>query len=54
LTSIYSRADGVVRWDRCIVPDADCVEVTGSHMGLVFNRAAYRAIAETLPLPELV
>jgi hypothetical protein len=42
-----------VRWERQIVPYADCVEVTGSHIGLIFNRQAYRAIAAALALPEL-
>ena len=53
LTSIYTQADGVVRWQRCVVPYANCVEVTGSHTGLVFNRAAYAAIAAALIAPEL-
>ena len=53
MTSIYSRGDGVVRWEGCIVPYADCVEVTGSHTGLIFNRKAYRAIAAALAQPEL-
>jgi pimeloyl-ACP methyl ester carboxylesterase len=53
LTSIYSRGDGVVRWQQQIVPEAECVEVTGSHVGLVFNRKAYRAIAAALGKPEL-
>jgi pimeloyl-ACP methyl ester carboxylesterase len=53
LTSIYSRGDGVVRWSAAVVPYADCVEVTGSHIGLVFNRKAYRAIATALAQPEL-
>jgi triacylglycerol lipase len=53
LTSIYSKADGVVRWERCVVPYADCVEVTGSHTGLIFNRKAYAAIAAALAAPEL-
>jgi len=48
LTSIYSRGDGVVWWEACLVPYARCVEVTGSHVGLAFNRKAYRVIAETL------
>jgi triacylglycerol lipase len=48
LTSIYSRGDGVVRWRACIVDYADCVEVTGSHVGLAFNRKSYRAVAEAL------
>src|SRR2546421_5103984 len=48
LTSIYSRGDGVVRWEAQLVPYADCVEVTGSHVGLIFNRKSYRAIAAAL------
>jgi triacylglycerol lipase len=53
LTSIYSKGDGVVRWQSQLVPYADCVEVTGSHVGLVFNRKSYRAIAAALATPEL-
>lgn len=48
LTSIYSKGDGVVRWQSCVVPYARCVEVRGSHVGLAFNRFAYREIARTL------
>ncbi len=48
LTSIYSKGDGVVRWRSCVVPYADNVEVTGSHVGLAFNRKSYRAIAHAL------
>jgi triacylglycerol lipase len=53
LTSIYSKGDGVVHWERSIVDEAECVEVTGSHVGLMANRKAYRVIAEALALPEL-
>jgi triacylglycerol lipase len=53
LTSIYSRGDGVVHWQCQIVPGADCIEVTGSHVGLIFNRKVYRAVADTLARPEL-
>ena len=53
LTSIYSKGDGVVRWERAIVEEADCVEVSGSHVGLMANRKAYRVIAEALARPEL-
>jgi triacylglycerol lipase len=52
LTSIYSKGDGVVRWQGCIVPYASAVEVSGSHVGLVFNRKVYRAIATALAAPE--
>jgi triacylglycerol lipase len=53
LTSIYSKGDGVVRWQAQLVPYAACVEVTGSHVGLIFNRKSYRAIAMALAAPEL-
>jgi pimeloyl-ACP methyl ester carboxylesterase len=53
LTSIYSKGDGVVRWERAIVEEADCVEVTGSHVGLMANRKSYRVIAGALAKPEL-
>jgi pimeloyl-ACP methyl ester carboxylesterase len=52
-TSVYSKGDGVVRWEGSAVAEADCVEVTGSHTGLVFNRSAYHAIAAALAKPEL-
>ena len=48
LTSIYSREDGVVWWEACVVPYARNVEVTGSHVGLACNRKAYRAVADAL------
>jgi triacylglycerol lipase len=53
LTSIYSRGDGVIRWQAALVPYAECVEVTGSHVGLIFNRKTYRAIATALAASEL-
>jgi pimeloyl-ACP methyl ester carboxylesterase len=53
LTSIYSKEDGVVRWQAALVPYGTCVEVTGSHVGLIFNRKTYRAIATALADPEL-
>ncbi|MGB0091920.1 MAG: alpha/beta hydrolase, partial [Solirubrobacteraceae bacterium] len=53
LTSIYSKGDGVVHWQCQIIPHADCIEVTGSHVGLIFNRKVYREIAFALARPEL-
>jgi len=48
LTSIFSREDGVVWWEACVVPYARNVEVTGSHVGLAFNRKVYAVVAEAL------
>ena len=53
LTSIFTKGDGVVRWERAIVPEATCIEVTGSHIGMIASRKTYRAIAESLALAEL-
>jgi triacylglycerol lipase len=52
LTSIYSKGDGVIRWQAALAVEAECVEVAGSHVGLVFNRKTYRAIAAALAAPE--
>jgi hypothetical protein len=51
LTSIYSKSDGVVRWQSCVVPYADNVEVRGTHVGLALNPQVYVAIATALAPP---
>jgi triacylglycerol lipase len=51
MTSIFSRTDGVVRWSSCVADYADCVEVPGSHLGMMCNRHAYRAVAHALAQP---
>jgi hypothetical protein len=52
LTSIYTRGDGCVRWQFCLVDYARNVEVGGGHVGMAFERAVYAEIAETLAAPE--
>jgi pimeloyl-ACP methyl ester carboxylesterase len=51
LTSVYSKRDGVVRWQSCVVPYATNVEVSGTHVGLALNPEAYVAIASALAVP---
>jgi triacylglycerol lipase len=48
-TAIYTRTDGIVDWRSCVNddPKTDC-EVTGTHVGLVFNAQVYRLIATRL------
>ena len=53
-TAIYSRSDGVVAWYSCIdeeAPDAENVQVPGSHIGLLHNPAALYVIADRLAQP---
>ncbi|MEX1252848.1 MAG: alpha/beta fold hydrolase [Dehalococcoidia bacterium] len=48
-TAIYTKNDGVVDWNFCIDGDPETdIEVSGSHVGLVFNPRVYRHIAERL------
>jgi pimeloyl-ACP methyl ester carboxylesterase len=54
LTAIYSRGDRIVRHPAAMArdPRAANVEVSGSHIGLTFNAAVYRALARILPSPD--
>jgi len=48
-TAIYTKSDGVVDWTYCKNDDPKTdIEVTGTHVGLVFNPRVYRHIAERL------
>ena len=46
--SIYSRTDGVIRWEACLPAGAELVEIESSHCGMAVHPGAYRAIAESL------
>jgi pimeloyl-ACP methyl ester carboxylesterase len=53
-TAIYSRTDGIVRWQTCIDRVSERhenIEVHGSHTGLGFNPAVIYAVADRLALP---
>ncbi len=50
-TAICTRDDGVVDWHYCCTGDQETdFEVSGTHMGLVFNPAVYSLIAERLAM----
>ena len=55
LTAIVTRSDGVVGWDSCTVEPGrarECIEVRGSHTGLIHNPAAMLIVADRLAQPE--
>lgn len=55
LTAIFSRTDGVVSWRSCVYEPDDrheCIEVRGSHTGLIHNTASLRVVADRLAQPE--
>jgi len=48
-TAIYTREDGIVDWRYCRTGDPSVdVEVSGTHIGLIFNSTTYLCIAERL------
>jgi len=54
-TSIYSRSDGVVAWQTCLLDgsvQAENVEVDGSHMGMPWNGNVLSIVADRLSQPE--
>ncbi len=55
-TSIYSRTDGVVNWQTCILRPSDTAEnievYLASHIGLGVNAAALWAVADRLAQSE--
>jgi pimeloyl-ACP methyl ester carboxylesterase len=52
-TSIFSKTDGVVPWETCLDdrgPFNENIEVQGAHIGLGYNPAALKVIANRLQL----
>ncbi len=48
-TALYTRSDGIVDWRYCCTENSAVdFEVPGTHLGLVFNAAAYSIIAMRL------
>jgi triacylglycerol lipase len=48
-TAVYTKTDGIVDWSVCINEDPETnFEVTGTHVGLVFNPSVYELIAARL------
>lgn len=48
-TAIYTKSDGIVDWQNCLsrFPENN-FEVSGTHLGLVYNFQAYKIIADRL------
>jgi pimeloyl-ACP methyl ester carboxylesterase len=47
-TCIFTKTDGVVDWHTCATRASRKVEVSGTHVGLIWNPQAYREIARVL------
>jgi pimeloyl-ACP methyl ester carboxylesterase len=47
-TALYSKSDGIVDWRSCLDPEAECVEVRASHLGMGLNAEVYAELAHAL------
>ena len=48
-SAVYTKSDGVVDWHVCVTDDpATNFEVSGTHVGLVFNGSVYGLIGKRL------
>ena len=46
--SVYSRSDGVVRWQSCLDPYAEHLEIRASHIGMGMHPRSWHAVASQL------
>jgi triacylglycerol lipase len=46
--AVYSRTDAIVDWRACLDPQAECVEIDGSHCGMAVNPEVYRELERLL------
>jgi pimeloyl-ACP methyl ester carboxylesterase len=46
--SVYSKRDGIVKWEACLDPAAEHVEVDASHCGMAVHDGTYAAVAAAL------
>ena len=50
-SAVYTKSDGIVNWKSCVSRFAENnFEVTGTHIGLVYNFQVYKLIAERLKI----
>jgi pimeloyl-ACP methyl ester carboxylesterase len=46
--SVYSRSDGVVPWQLCLDPSAECVEIASGHVAMTLEPDFYTVLAPKL------
>ena len=46
--SLYSRSDEVVRWEACLDPGAEALEVHTSHVGMGMAREVWELLGSEL------
>lgn len=44
----YSRSDEIVKWEACVDPAAEAIEVDTTHIGMGFDAEVWRSLARAL------
>jgi len=46
--SVYSRSDEIVKWEACLDPAAEAIEVDTTHIGMGMDAAVWRTLAPVI------
>ncbi len=46
--TVYSRSDEIVRWEACLDPEAESIEVDTTHIGMGFDAGVWRRLARAM------
>jgi pimeloyl-ACP methyl ester carboxylesterase len=46
--SVYSRSDEIVRWQACVDPAVESIEVDTTHIGMGFDAGVWRLLAQAM------
>jgi pimeloyl-ACP methyl ester carboxylesterase len=46
--TVYSRSDEIVRWEACLDPAAEPIEVDTTHLGMGFDAGVWRMLARVI------
>jgi pimeloyl-ACP methyl ester carboxylesterase len=46
--SVYSKSDEIVKWEACLDPAAESVEVDTTHLGMGFDARVWRTLTRAL------
>jgi pimeloyl-ACP methyl ester carboxylesterase len=45
---VYSRSDEIVKWEACVDPTAEAIEVDTTHLGMGFDAGVWRMLARAI------
>ncbi|HWF36578.1 MAG TPA: hypothetical protein VG295_14460, partial [Solirubrobacteraceae bacterium] len=46
--AVYSKSDEIVKWESCLDPAAEAIEVDTTHIGMGFDASVWRRLARAV------